>query len=216
VSCLLTLVTAAVSLLLLDRVLVWCELRGWISYRLSPRPIRTAVGNTLLGIEELYRPSRRHVIELRQDVAVQREDDDDGSAGGTPHASNGRAGTLAALAAPSDGFVGFVLDRLAPLGAIASRPLYGGVGLYAHDGLFGILAGETLYLRVDDRDRARHDAAGLVRFTPFADRPGTLPFYGVPDAMLESEDGLLRWASGAAGFTWADPNRRRDDPSAPD
>ncbi len=212
-SCLVTLCLLAAVLFAGDRILVWCELRGWIAYRLTPRPRHTAIGNALLAVEEMYRPSRRHVIELRQEVAVEREDDDDG-ARGAGHAV--ASGTLAALAPATDEFVGFVLDRLATIGAIQWRPLYGGVGLYAHDRLFGIMSGESLFLRVDERDRARHDAAGLARFTPFADRPGTLPFYGVPDATLDSAGDLIDWARRAAAFGWGEPNGRGDGPSPPD
>jgi hypothetical protein len=79
VSCLVTLGCVAAFLFVVDRVLIWCELRGWISYRLSPRPVHTAIGNTLLAIEEMYRPSRRHVIEMRLEDAVRREEDDDGA-----------------------------------------------------------------------------------------------------------------------------------------
>ena len=78
-SCLVTLGCVAAFLFVVDRVLIWCELRGWISYRLSPRPVHTAIGNTLLAIEEMYRPSRRHVIEMRLEDAVRREEDDDGA-----------------------------------------------------------------------------------------------------------------------------------------
>jgi hypothetical protein len=78
----LWLVAAAVALWLLDRALIWCELRGWIYYRLSPRPRSRALPNMLLGVEEIYRPSRRHVIELRMEEAVRQEEDDDGDGTG--------------------------------------------------------------------------------------------------------------------------------------
>ena len=70
-STILWLIGVLAVLWLVDRVLIWCELRGWIYYRLSPRPRASALANMLLGVEQMYRPSRRHVIELRMEEAVQ-------------------------------------------------------------------------------------------------------------------------------------------------
>lgn len=78
----LCLIGVVAVLWLLDRLLIWCELRGWIYYRLSPRPRTSALANMLLGVEQMYRPSRRHVIELRMEEAVQHEEDDEGSGPG--------------------------------------------------------------------------------------------------------------------------------------
>ena len=48
----------------IDRVLVACELRGWILYRLTPRPrheMRRAAGSMLVGVDGLFRPGARHI-----------------------------------------------------------------------------------------------------------------------------------------------------------
>ena len=47
-------------------------------------------------------------------------------------------------------FLEIILDRLAPLGEVTSRPLFGGHGLYWRGTIFGILFGDRLYLKVDD------------------------------------------------------------------
>ena len=67
-----------------DRALVACELRGWITYRLTPRPqheIRRAAGSALVGLDGLFRPAARHVTEVTQSAAVHREADDEGDGG---------------------------------------------------------------------------------------------------------------------------------------
>ena len=66
----------AVVLWIVDRILLWCELRGWITYRRTPR-VRHAWGNAVLGLDVLLQPERRHVIELKQDGEVYREEDDE-------------------------------------------------------------------------------------------------------------------------------------------
>jgi hypothetical protein len=65
----------------LDRALIWCELRGWIYYRLTPRPVRSSVGNALLSLEALLQPSRRHVIEMKEEQELERRQDGEGDAG---------------------------------------------------------------------------------------------------------------------------------------
>jgi hypothetical protein len=93
----LWLIGALAVLWLVDRVLISCELRGWIYYRLSPRPRTSALANMLLGVEQIYRPSRQHVIERRMEEAVQHEEDDDGAG---PGGDAGRD-TIAAPAVPT-------------------------------------------------------------------------------------------------------------------
>lgn len=84
-------IVAALLLLLvaIDRVLLWCEMRGWITWRRSPR-IRHSAGTALLNIDALLQPSRRHVIEMRLDAEVHREEDDEAG----PPDSTGRQTTV--------------------------------------------------------------------------------------------------------------------------
>lgn len=65
------------GIFLIDRFLCWCELRGWISYRLTPRQ-RRAFGAAAFQIEALMQPEKRHVYEMKQAAEVYRESDDDG------------------------------------------------------------------------------------------------------------------------------------------
>jgi hypothetical protein len=74
----------AVALWACDRVLLACELRGWILYRLTPRPrheMRRAAGSALIGVDGLFRPAARHIATVTREAAVLR---DDGESGGDP------------------------------------------------------------------------------------------------------------------------------------
>src|SRR5438034_10598132 len=63
-----------------------------------------------------------------------------------------------------DDFVEHVVDTMRELGAVSAKPMFGGWGLY-HDGLFFALVFEdSLYLKVDDENRAEFEAAGLAAF----------------------------------------------------
>ena len=72
--------------------------------------------------------------------------------------------------------------------------MFGGVGLYAGEVFFGIVAADVLYFKVDDSTRAAYEAAGSKPFTPYADRAMTMPYYAVPVDVLESAPTLVEWA----------------------
>jgi DNA transformation protein and related proteins len=94
----------------------------------------------------------------------------------------------------SEGFRAYVLEQLSAVPHLLARAMFGGVGLYADDLFFGIVAADTLYFKVDDRNRARYTAAGMPPFQPYSDRPMTMSYYQVPSGILEDPDELAAWA----------------------
>ena len=94
----------------------------------------------------------------------------------------------------TDGFIEFVVDQLAGCGPITPKRMFGGVGLYAGDVFFAVLAGDLLYLKVDDSNRRDFEAAGTGPFRPYGDARDTMQYYEVPVAVLEDADELARWA----------------------
>ena len=66
--------------------------------------------------------------------------------------------------AVSASFVEFVLEQLEPVGAITPKRMFGGVGIYAGDLFFALLADDVLYLKADDSNRADFEAAGAGPF----------------------------------------------------
>ena len=72
--------------------------------------------------------------------------------------------------------------------------MFGGVGLYADDVFFGLLARDMLFLKVDDSNRGQFEAAGMKAFKPYADKPMVMPYFQVPVAVLEDADELASWA----------------------
>jgi len=97
----------------------------------------------------------------------------------------------------STAFRTFVLDQLEELGEVTPRAMFGGVGLYRAGVFFGILARDRLYLKVGDANRRDYEEAGMTPFKPYADRAGTMQYYEVPLAVLESPLELAAWASKA-------------------
>jgi DNA transformation protein and related proteins len=94
----------------------------------------------------------------------------------------------------SAGFRQFVLDQLAEVMDVTPRAMFGGVGLYAEDVFLGIIAGDELYLKVDDTNRPDFEAAGMHPFKPYPHRPTTMQYYATPIAVVESPAELKLWA----------------------
>ena len=98
-----------------------------------------------------------------------------------------------ATAPPSD-FVQMVCESLAPMGDLAVRRMFGGYGIYCDEVFFALVADEVLYFKVDDGNRADHEALGLKPFRPLDDKPVTLSYYPPPESALDEPGELLRWA----------------------
>jgi DNA transformation protein len=105
----------------------------------------------------------------------------------------GAAGSLRV----SKGFEQFVLDQLAGVGGLRAKSMFGGIGLYADDVFFAIVARDVLYFKVTDANRRQYERAGSVAFKPFAHRPTSMNYFSVPVAILEDPESLRRWAAGA-------------------
>jgi len=97
----------------------------------------------------------------------------------------------------TDSFLEFMLEQLEALGPITSKRMFGGVGLYAGDLFFALIAGDEVYLKADDSTRGLLEAAGGRPFQPYPGRRrrrGTTQYYSVPIAVLEDSDTLTAWA----------------------
>ena len=97
----------------------------------------------------------------------------------------------------SESFREFVLEQLVGVRGIRARAMFGGVGLYADEVFFGIVAADTLYFKVDDTNRRDYEIAASYPFKPYDDKPMTMPYYNVPADVLEDRDTLARWATQA-------------------
>jgi DNA transformation protein len=108
----------------------------------------------------------------------------------------------------TDAFKEFVLDQLADLGGVEPRTMFGCYGLYSRGVFFAILAGDVLYLKVDDETRREYERAGSAPFKPFPKRPASRNYYAVPASVLENAAELTRWARRAIGAAERAPRTR--------
>ena len=91
----------------------------------------------------------------------------------------------------------YVVDQLSGIPGIRDRAMFGGVGLYAGDVFFGLIAADVLYFKVDDSNRQDYASAGYGPFKPYPDRVMTMPYYPVPVAILEDAPTVAQWAARA-------------------
>jgi len=106
-------------------------------------------------------------------------------------------------------FTDFALEQLADVKGLRAKSMFGGIGLYADEIFFGLIAADTLYLKVDDSNRARYEAAGSKPFKPYADKPMTMPYYDVPAGVLEDSSELTAWARLSIAIAAASPKGRQ-------
>jgi DNA transformation protein len=99
--------------------------------------------------------------------------------------------------AVSDEYLTYVLDQLGALGEVRARRMFGGAGIYCGRAMFGLVADDVLYLKVDDSNRVDFEEAGAEPFRPFPDKSEVMSYYEVPADVLESRDELAEWAQKA-------------------
>jgi DNA transformation protein and related proteins len=121
--------------------------------------------------------------------------------------------------AVSSEYKAFVAEQLEPLGPVTTRNMFGGAGVYLDGLMFGLIAGETLYFKVDDRNRADYEEEGLGPFTVQLTRGGTgsFSYYEVPERLYDDPDELVQWARKALDATLAakaaKPVKRKKTPA---
>jgi DNA transformation protein len=105
-------------------------------------------------------------------------------------------------------YLAYVLDQLAQLGGVSSRRMFGGVGLYSDELFFGLIADDTLYLRVDDANREDFTARRMAPFRPYPDRPQlSMSYYEAPAEVLEDARQLAEWARRSVAVAQRSPQR---------
>lgn len=98
---------------------------------------------------------------------------------------------------PQSAMVEFLTEWLSPLGEITARSMFGGHCLYCDGVVFALVAGNTLYLKVDALTRPRFEALGLEPFRPFPDRPEVMQYCTPPAEFFDNADAMESWGRAA-------------------
>ena len=112
--------------------------------------------------------------------------------------------------AVSPSFRAFVLDQLGRVvPRIRARSMFGGVGIYAGERFFALIADDTLYFKVDDSNRPDFQALGMGPFLPYGDERETMQYYQVPADLLDDPDALRPWAEKSIAVAAAKSKRTK-------
>ena len=99
----------------------------------------------------------------------------------------------------SETFAEFLREQLAPLGRVTMRRMFGKTGVFCDGVMFGMVTENTLYFRVDDRNRATFKEAEA--FPPLNyEKQGhsiDLAFWRAPERLFDEPDELVAWARAA-------------------
>ncbi len=110
--------------------------------------------------------------------------------------------------AVSSEYLDYVHDQLSGLGGVTSRRMFGGAGLYCDEFFFALVDNDTLYLRVNDSNRADFTSRAMGQFRPYPESPQlSTTYYETPADVLEDAAALVAWArrSVAAAMAAAKP-----------
>ena len=105
----------------------------------------------------------------------------------------------------------FVIEQLEHVSTITAKNMFGGVGLYAEDYFFALIANDRLYFKVDDSNRPDFEAAEMEPFRPYDDERA-MKYYEVPIEVLEDVDALRRWAEKAIAVARNARQRKKKKP----
>jgi len=90
----------------------------------------------------------------------------------------------------------FLREQLAPLGRITMRRMFGKTGVFCDGVMLGMVTENSLYLRVDDENRAAFEEARASPPLNYA-KGGKLidlAFWRVPDQLFDDADEFIIWA----------------------
>ncbi|CAN5912723.1 hypothetical protein BH11PSE3_BH11PSE3_39770 [soil metagenome] len=99
----------------------------------------------------------------------------------------------------SNSFAEFLREQLAPLGHIAVRRMFGKSGVFCNGLMLGMVTDDTLYVRVDDQNRATFAEARSAPPLSYVKKGATidLSFWRVPERLLDEPEELVLWAGAA-------------------
>jgi DNA transformation protein len=101
----------------------------------------------------------------------------------------------------SSEFVNYLLEQLAPLGEVSAKSMFGGWGIYHEGRMFALVAGDALYIKVDDSNRGDFERENLrpFRYDRTDKTVAVMSYFEPPSAALDDRELLCEWARKGIG-----------------
>ena len=104
--------------------------------------------------------------------------------------------------AVSNGYRDFVIEQLEHAARdIRWKRMFGGIGIYAGEDFFALIANDVLYFKVDDETRPAFVKRRLKPFRPYGPDGKEIGYYEVPISTLEVVDALRSWVADAVAVS---------------
>ena len=95
-------------------------------------------------------------------------------------------------------YVAHIVDLLQFVGPVESKSMFGGFGMFLEGLMFGLVAGNELYLKVDTQNLQDYEDLGLQAFSFEKNgRQIKMSYYQAPEEAMEDAELLSDWASNA-------------------
>ena len=99
------------------------------------------------------------------------------------------------MGAADQEFTEYVLDLMQVVGPVTARRMFGGHGIYHAGLMFGLVADDTLYLKVDDLSRPAFEARDLPAFEfPQRGRIVRMSYHLAPEEIHDDPALAADWA----------------------
>lgn len=95
-------------------------------------------------------------------------------------------------------FCRYVLDLTQTIGPVESRRMFGGYGIFLDGLMFGLIADNQLYLKVDAENKNQFVDEGLEAFAYLKKgKEMKLSYFQAPDDAMENSETMNQWANSA-------------------
>ncbi len=92
-------------------------------------------------------------------------------------------------------FANYLHEVFEDFGAIQTRKMFGGHGVYHQGLMFGLVADDELYLKVDQDNLKHFEAVDLQAFEYIKNgKPYKMSYYQAPESIFDEPQEALKWA----------------------
>ncbi len=102
--------------------------------------------------------------------------------------------------AVNQNYLDHILDQLSEVEEFTHKKMFGGIGFFRGDAMWGAImgGGDTLRLKADDANQADFEAVGSTPFEmDMKGRKHTMPYWSVPEHIVEDKSKLADWVEKA-------------------
>ena len=104
--------------------------------------------------------------------------------------------------AVNEDYLAFVQDQLSYTANFETKKMFGGIGFFREGIMFGMIGGGVLRLRINDETKLKYIAEGMEPLKSKSGKGG-MPYYEVPQGILDDKKELASWADEAYKVAFA-------------